>query len=47
MIGEPVPVPGLSALDDLAAHKRVRHEVEGELHELIETELSRRAGIEL
>lgn len=46
--GDPIPmrVPPESADDPETLHA-IRHEVEGELHELIETELARRAGIAL
>lgn len=47
VLGEPIPVPGPAAIDDTDLHKRLRHEVEGALHELIEDELSRRVGIAL
>jgi 1-acyl-sn-glycerol-3-phosphate acyltransferase len=43
VVGDPIE-PGEDA-DDPVKLKRVRHEVEGELHELIENELARRAGI--
>jgi 1-acyl-sn-glycerol-3-phosphate acyltransferase len=48
VFGEPIPmrVPPESACDPATLHA-VRHEVEGALHELIETELAHRAGIEL
>jgi 1-acyl-sn-glycerol-3-phosphate acyltransferase len=42
VIGEPIPVDGRSE-DDLTV-RRLRREVEGALHELIETELARRVG---
>jgi 1-acyl-sn-glycerol-3-phosphate acyltransferase len=48
IIGEPiVPDASPEQADDLAVLRRVRHEVAGALHELIENELARRAGIEL
>jgi 1-acyl-sn-glycerol-3-phosphate acyltransferase len=42
VIGEPIPVEGRTE-DDLTV-RRLRREVEGALHELIETELVRRVG---
>ena len=44
VIGEPIPPP--TDLDQRTM-RRYRHEVEGALHELIETELAERAGIAL
>lgn len=41
VLGEPIPAPASS--DDRAA-RRLRREVEGALHEMIEEELARRAG---
>jgi 1-acyl-sn-glycerol-3-phosphate acyltransferase len=48
VVGDPIP-PSARPEDenDPTTLKRVRHEVEGELHELIETELAHRAGIEI
>lgn len=47
-IGEPiVPTDGPEAAGDDKAVRRLRREVEGALHELIEEELARRAGIDL
>jgi 1-acyl-sn-glycerol-3-phosphate acyltransferase len=48
IIGEPI-VHGLAPeqADDIAVLRRLRHEVAGALHELIENELARRAGLEL
>jgi 1-acyl-sn-glycerol-3-phosphate acyltransferase len=43
VIGEPIPVDDRTE-DDLTV-RRIRREVEGALHELIETELARRVGI--
>jgi 1-acyl-sn-glycerol-3-phosphate acyltransferase len=43
VVGEPIPTAGI-ALDDEAAHRRLRREVEGSLHEIFEEELARRAG---
>lgn len=45
-IGEAVPTAGIDA-DDPHAHRRLRREVEGALHELFEDELARRAHFEL
>lgn len=46
--GEPIYPPDDPALaNDAVAVKRMRHEVEGALHELIEGELARRCGIDL
>ena len=47
LIGEPVPCDDPEAATDLAKVRRLRREVEGALHELIEDELARRAGIPL
>jgi 1-acyl-sn-glycerol-3-phosphate acyltransferase len=44
VFGEPIPPP---ESDDEVAQRRLRHEVEGALHELLEVELARRAGIAL
>ena len=48
VIGEPIapPAPAERA-DDALTLRKFRHEVEGALHEMIETELARRVGIEL
>jgi 1-acyl-sn-glycerol-3-phosphate acyltransferase len=45
VIGEPIPVADGDPADERQL-KRLRHEVEGELAELIDCELSRRAGFE-
>jgi hypothetical protein len=48
LFGDPIPLrarPGEA--DDGDVLKRVRHEVAGALHEIIDTELGRRAGVEL
>jgi 1-acyl-sn-glycerol-3-phosphate acyltransferase len=48
IVGDPiVPQVGPEAADDIQALRRTRHEVSGALHELIENELARRAGIAL
>jgi 1-acyl-sn-glycerol-3-phosphate acyltransferase len=48
LLGEPVVSEyGPESADDLRLVRRLRREVEGALHELIEEELARRAGIEL
>lgn len=47
IFGEPIPPPPREQLRDETALRRYRHEVEGALHELIEIELARRAGIDL
>jgi 1-acyl-sn-glycerol-3-phosphate acyltransferase len=44
VVGEPISAEGVDPEDAHAVH-RVRREVEGALHELIENELARRAGI--
>jgi 1-acyl-sn-glycerol-3-phosphate acyltransferase len=48
IFGEPI-APGVApeAADDPAVVRRLRHEVEGALHELIESELANRAGIDV
>ena len=48
VIGEPI-APHVSAdhAEDVEAQHRLRREVEGALHELIESELARRAGISI
>ena len=48
IVGEPiVPDAGPDRADDESLLKHLRHEVAGALHELIENELARRAGIGL
>lgn len=48
VFGEPIAPPDDPSLEhDPHVVKRLRREVEGSLHELIEAELARRAGIEL
>ena len=48
VFGEPIPPRARpEEADDPAVLRRVRHEVEGALHELIENELARRSGIDL
>ena len=48
VIGEPIaPLPDPALADDDHAVRRLRREVEGALHELIELELARRVGIDL
>ena len=47
VVGEPVPSPPARALENERWVKRFRREIEGELHELIELQLARRAGIDL
>jgi 1-acyl-sn-glycerol-3-phosphate acyltransferase len=48
VIGEPVtPLAPPEGANDKATVRRLRHEIEGALHEIIETELARRVGIEL
>jgi 1-acyl-sn-glycerol-3-phosphate acyltransferase len=47
LIGAPIPPPPVEAAEDDACVKRLRHEVAGSLHELIDTELARREGISL
>jgi 1-acyl-sn-glycerol-3-phosphate acyltransferase len=48
VIGEPImPHVGPEQSDDLASLRWLRREVAGALHELIETELARRLGIQL
>jgi hypothetical protein len=48
VLGDPIApsVPPEKA-DDAVALRRLRHEVEGALHEIIENELAKRAGIDL
>lgn len=45
--GEPLSPPPAARANDEGTVKRFRHEIEGALHELIERELARRAGIDL
>lgn len=45
VFGEPIQPPAVELADDKSAQRRLRHEVEGALHELIEIELARRAGV--
>jgi 1-acyl-sn-glycerol-3-phosphate acyltransferase len=47
VIGEPIPPPAPEKADDETSVRRLRHEVEGALHEMIEVELARRVGIDL
>jgi 1-acyl-sn-glycerol-3-phosphate acyltransferase len=47
VFGEPIAPPAVEMAEDPVAVRRLRHEAEGALHELIETELARRAGVEL
>lgn len=48
LFGEPIPTGDRpESADDLGSVRRLRREVEGALHELIEDELARRAGISL
>lgn len=47
IFGEPIVPPGPEAARDQGAVRRLRHEVAGALHELLETELAHRAGIEV
>jgi 1-acyl-sn-glycerol-3-phosphate acyltransferase len=48
LVGEAIlPHVGIEMSEDLTAQRWLRREVAGALHELIETELARRAGIEL
>lgn len=46
-IGEPIPPPAAELASDVKVVRRIRREIEGALHELIEDELARRAGIDL
>lgn len=46
-IGEPIPPGPPEAERDMHVVRRLRREIEGALHELIEDELARRAGIDL
>jgi 1-acyl-sn-glycerol-3-phosphate acyltransferase len=47
VIGEPIAPPPRETASDSVVVRRVRHEVAGALHELIETELAHRAGIDV
>jgi 1-acyl-sn-glycerol-3-phosphate acyltransferase len=48
VFGEPIPPRARpEEANDPAVLRRVRHEVEGALHELIENELARRSGIDI
>ena len=47
MIGAPIEPPPADQAGDETSVRRFRHEVEGALHEMIETELARRVGIEV
>jgi 1-acyl-sn-glycerol-3-phosphate acyltransferase len=47
VIGDPMPPPPSEGQDDAVVGRRFRREVEGALHEIFETELARRAGIEI
>jgi 1-acyl-sn-glycerol-3-phosphate acyltransferase len=47
LFGEPIPPRGRQGDTELQVVRGLRREVEGALHELIETELARRLGIEL
>jgi 1-acyl-sn-glycerol-3-phosphate acyltransferase len=48
VFGEPVvPPASVNAADDVEVVRRMRREVEGALHELIDIELARRAGVDL
>jgi 1-acyl-sn-glycerol-3-phosphate acyltransferase len=48
VIGEPIAPPtDRAAADDPRALRRLRHEVEGAVHELIEIALARRSGIDV
>jgi 1-acyl-sn-glycerol-3-phosphate acyltransferase len=44
-LGEPIAPPAPYCVDDAVLVRRMRREVEGALHELIEDELSRRLGL--
>jgi hypothetical protein len=44
LIGEPISTDGIEP-DDVNSVHRLRREVEGALHELIEGELARRSGV--
>lgn len=45
VFGEPIAPPAPELSDDPAALRRFRHEVGGALHELIDDELAKRAGV--
>jgi 1-acyl-sn-glycerol-3-phosphate acyltransferase len=47
VFGEPIAPPPPGQAGDAAAVRRLRHEVEGAIHELLETELARRAGVDV
>jgi 1-acyl-sn-glycerol-3-phosphate acyltransferase len=47
IVGEPIPIPVAAREDDAALVRSLRWQVGGALHELIDTELAHRAGIEL
>jgi 1-acyl-sn-glycerol-3-phosphate acyltransferase len=47
VLGEPIVPPAPETIGDQTAVRRLRREVEGALHELIEDELAKRAGIDL
>jgi 1-acyl-sn-glycerol-3-phosphate acyltransferase len=48
VVGDPIPPRALPAqTNDVDALRSLRHEVEGALHEIFETELAERAGIDL
>jgi len=48
IVGDPITPPlDRASADDFDAVRRLRHEVEGALHEIFEVELARRVGIEL
>ncbi len=47
VFGEPIAPPPVESGDDPVAVRRFRREVEGALHELLDEELARRAGISL
>jgi 1-acyl-sn-glycerol-3-phosphate acyltransferase len=47
VFGEPIAPPPAGVEQDAGALRRYRREIEGALHELIEGELARRAGVEL
>lgn len=48
VFGDPIPVPDDPArADDDVTVRRLRHEVEGAIHELLEIELARRVGVDL
>jgi 1-acyl-sn-glycerol-3-phosphate acyltransferase len=47
IVGEPIAIPEGAREDDAALVRALRWQVAGALHELIDTELARRAGIDL